>query len=86
MANHGVTTALWDHIYSTFERPDQIRVPRRLAMRWLLDETGDVRREFQDDYVLAGRRPTVADPAESTGDAQAAEDERRAFANQAPAV
>ncbi len=81
MANHGVTTALWDHVYGTFERPEQIRVPRRLAMRWLVDDAGEVRPEFRDRYLLAGGRPERA-----AADQRGAEDERRAFANQAPAV
>lgn len=89
MANHGVTSSLWDHAYGTFERPERIRVPRRLAMGWLVDDHGEVRPRYQDDYVLAGR-PRSASTGQGavavTGDAQAVEDERRAFANQAPAV
>ena len=86
MANHGVTTALWDHVYGTFERPEQIRVPRRLAMGWLLDDSGEVRDEFRADYVVAGRLPEPTDDAGSAADTRVIEDERRAFANQAPAA
>ena len=31
MTSHGVPTALWDHVYGTFERPEQIRVAERRA-------------------------------------------------------
>jgi sterol desaturase/sphingolipid hydroxylase (fatty acid hydroxylase superfamily) len=86
MANHGVTTSLWDHVYGTFERPDRIRVPRRLAMGWLVEQSGAVREDFRTDYVLAGRPPERTDDAGSAGDAGVTEDERRAFANQAPAA
>lgn len=54
-ANHGVTTPLWDLVFGTFERPGRVRVPRTLAMRWLLEPaTGEVRREYQARYELVG--------------------------------
>ena len=88
MANHGVSSSLWDHVYGTFERPERIRVPRRLAMGWLVDGSGEVHPEFGDDYILAGRPRLAAKaaPTAATNGAQAVEDERRAFANQAPAI
>lgn len=48
--NHGVTSPLWDHIFGTYKSPPEvIRVPRRLAMRWLVD--GDeVRGEFAQGW------------------------------------
>lgn len=80
MANHGVTTPLWDLVFGTYERPDgPIRVPRRLAMRWLLDETGAVRPEYAKDYVVVGRSLRPGEDPE-----QDRIDHDRAFANLAP--
>ncbi len=76
MANHGVTTPLWDAIFGTLEVPGSIRVPRRLAMDWLVDGSGRLRGEYVTDYELVG-------PA--TPDARLlALDRARAFANLAP--
>ncbi len=79
MANHGVTTPVWDIVFGTYERVEgPVAVPRRLAMRWLCDDAGNVRPEYAPDYRLVGTRRS--DPE------QAVEDRRRAFANQAPLV
>ena len=52
MANHGVTSPVWDMVFGTYERVDgPVRVPRRLAMRWLTDEDGEVRPEHRADYA-----------------------------------
>jgi sterol desaturase/sphingolipid hydroxylase (fatty acid hydroxylase superfamily) len=57
-ANHGVTTPLWDFVFRTREVPGRLRVPEKLAMRWLVDPaTGDVREEFQPHYELVRARP-----------------------------
>lgn len=76
MANHGVTYSIWDKVFGTFEAPGQVRVPRRLALPWMLDANGDLKPEFHEDYVLVG----TADRTERT----AALDRARAFASQAP--
>ncbi|MGE3620287.1 MAG: sterol desaturase family protein [Acidimicrobiia bacterium] len=77
MTNHGVTSPFWDMVFGTYVRVDgPIRVPRRMAMRWLTGPDGEVLAEYADDYVLAGRK-LYDDP-------QAAEDRERAFANLAP--
>lgn len=76
MSNHGVTTPLWDKAFGTLEVADVIRVPRRQAMCWLVDEQGEVRPEYADHYVLVG-------PA-SSSERLAALDRARAFANLAP--
>jgi sterol desaturase/sphingolipid hydroxylase (fatty acid hydroxylase superfamily) len=79
MANHGVTTPVWDMVFGTYERVDgPVAVPRRLAMRWLCDDDGAVRTEYERDYRLVGTR--------AWDHRQAVEDRRRAFANQAPVV
>ena len=74
-ANHGVTTSVWDRAFGTYERPERVRVPRRLAQPWMLDGD-DLRPELEDDYVLVGS----ADPASRA----AALDRARAFASIAP--
>ena len=76
MANHGVTYPFWDHVFGTIERPDKVRVPRRLAMTWLLDDQGEVKPEYADDYELVG--------ASSSDERLAALDRARAFASVAP--
>lgn len=76
MANHGVTIGFWDRVFGTLEVPDQVRVPRRLALPWMLDEDGEMRPELAGDYVLVG----AADPDERT----AMLDRARAFASLAP--
>jgi sterol desaturase/sphingolipid hydroxylase (fatty acid hydroxylase superfamily) len=53
---HGVTTPLWDVVFGTRLPAGPVRVPRRLAMRWLLDEHGAVRAPFAADYRLVGAR------------------------------
>ena len=53
--NHGVTTPLWDLVFRTYRAPDKIHVPRKLAMDWLLDESGELASRFSADYALKGR-------------------------------
>lgn len=44
-------------MFGTHEEPTQIRVPEKHAMPWLVDATsGEVRREYADDYVIAKAR------------------------------
>jgi len=77
--NHGVTSPVWDLVFGTYKRVDgPVRVPRRMAMIWLLDDDGAVRSEYADDYLVAGRKSATT--------TQADEDHRNAFANLAPAV
>lgn len=76
MANHGVTTHVWDRVFGTLERPGQVRVPRRLALPWLVDDDGELLPEYRDDYVLVG--------ATSSDERTAQLDRARAFASVAP--
>jgi sterol desaturase/sphingolipid hydroxylase (fatty acid hydroxylase superfamily) len=79
-SNHGVTTPVWDLVFGTYERVDgPIRVPRRLAMRWLTDEHGEVKAQYADDYALVGVKI-----AAGSDTAQDQLDHDRAFANLAP--
>lgn len=78
MVNHGVTWAVWDHVFGTWEAPGRVRVPRRMAMVWLCDEDGEIRPEHAADYELAGRVVRT--------DEQAKRDLVDAYANRAPSA
>ena len=76
MRNHGVTSPVWDRIFGTYVEPDVVTVPQRMAPVWLVDEHGQVKPEFAQDYaVKAGRARTGA---------QAERDRVDAFSNQPP--
>ncbi|MBK8259225.1 MAG: sterol desaturase family protein [Polyangiaceae bacterium] len=54
--NHGVTSALWDHVFGTFTTLPKVRVPRNSAPPWMTDPlTNQVRSEFAADYELVGK-------------------------------
>lgn len=78
MKNHGVTTPLWDKVFGTYVEPGVIKVPRRMAMVWLVDADGELRPEYAGDYEVVGRRQPTSD--------QRVEDKRDAYANMAPSV
>ena len=73
-----MTSPFWDHVFGTHVEVDVVRVPRRMAMRWLVDEHGEVRAEYRDDYELRGTR--------RLDDAQRHADRELAFANEAPVL
>ena len=51
--NHGVTTPLWDVLFGTYQVVrSPIRVPRAMAMPWLLDTVGQVRGQHTSTYCL----------------------------------
>jgi sterol desaturase/sphingolipid hydroxylase (fatty acid hydroxylase superfamily) len=77
MANHGVSVAVWDHVFGTFQRPERVRVPRRLVLPWMVDERGELQPRFAADYELVG----AATPTERLLQL----DRVRAFASVAPA-
>ena len=78
MQNQGVTTVFWDRVFGTLVEVDKVQVPRRMAMRWLIDEEGEVRPEYRDDYELRGTK--------RLDDGQKQVDLDDAFANLAPAM
>lgn len=58
-ANHGVTSALWDHVVGTHQPHERVKIPRSAAPVWLVDPaTQDVRAEYAADYELVGRPGT----------------------------
>lgn len=62
LENHGVTSPVFDLLFGTNAVPaGPIRVPRRLAMRWLLTPAGELEPAFAADYVLVGRPPATPD-------------------------
>lgn len=52
--NHGVTSPLWDIVFGTRAKVERVRVPRRLAMRWLCAQD-EVKPEYRQDFELRGR-------------------------------
>ena len=65
-----------DRVFGTMERPDIVRVPRRMALPWLVDDSGELLPEFADDYRLVG--------SADAGEREAMLDRARAFASAAP--
>ena len=54
--NHGVTSAVWDHAFGTFDDPGVVKLPRAITPAWLLDPaTNEARAEFASEYVLVGK-------------------------------
>lgn len=53
--NHGVTSPLWDIVFGTYKKPDTVRVPRKFAMRWLIDDDAEIWANLRGDYSLRGR-------------------------------
>lgn len=54
--NHGVTSPIWDMVFGTYVRPERVRVPVKHALRWMVDERGDLLPAFARDYELGRRR------------------------------
>ena len=52
----GVTTPLWDHVFGTRLSVERVRVPRRLAMPWLVGQNGEIHDAYSSDYELVGSR------------------------------
>jgi sterol desaturase/sphingolipid hydroxylase (fatty acid hydroxylase superfamily) len=51
--NHGVTTRFWDRVFGTFVRVEQVKVPRKMAMQWLLTED-DIMPQYAPHFYLVG--------------------------------
>jgi sterol desaturase/sphingolipid hydroxylase (fatty acid hydroxylase superfamily) len=75
---HGVTSPVWDRVFGTRLPLEPVRVPRRLAMPWLVDAEGRVRAAFASDYVLVGSARDDEDTRRADAEA--------ALGNRSPAV
>lgn len=71
----GVTTPLWDRVFGTRLSIERVRVPRRLAMPWLVDARGELLPAYAADYELVGS--AHRDAATRRADADAARANRR---------
>jgi sterol desaturase/sphingolipid hydroxylase (fatty acid hydroxylase superfamily) len=71
----GVTTPVWDVVFGTRLPVERVRVPRRLAMPWLLDAGGRIDPAFTADYELVGS--AHRDAGTRRADAEAARANRR---------
>ena len=58
--NHGVTSPIWDFLFRTLEVPEVVKVPRRMALPWMLDDDGELHPELQDEYLLIGKKKRAA--------------------------
>jgi sterol desaturase/sphingolipid hydroxylase (fatty acid hydroxylase superfamily) len=77
MRDFGVSTPVWDLVFrSHVPAPERVRLPRRIAPDWMLDDAGALRPEYEDDYEVVG--PRAAEQATVEADRVAA------FANRAP--
>ncbi len=58
--NHGVTSPIWDRIFDTETKPqERVRIPRRVAPAWMVDDRGELRADYAADYELVGRRESA---------------------------
>jgi sterol desaturase/sphingolipid hydroxylase (fatty acid hydroxylase superfamily) len=73
----GVTTPFWDLVFGTRLPVEKVRVPRRLAMPWLVDVHGEIWPAFAGDYELVGSARNDARTRH--------EDTRAALENRSPA-
>ena len=78
MRNFGVTTPVWDRLLGTYDDPGVVTVPRRMAPGWMLDEMGEIRAEYANDYIAKG--------AGRSDVPQVGRDREDAFANVAPSA
>ena len=78
MRNFGVTSPVWDRLFGTYDEPGVVTVPRRMAPVWMFDESGVVRADLADDYIVAG--------SDRIADGQGARDRDDAFANTPPGL
>jgi hypothetical protein len=69
-----VTTPLWDLVFATRLPAESVRVPRRLAMPWLVDAHGEIWPVHAGDYELVGSARNDARTQQS--DTEAAMDNR----------
>lgn len=77
MKNFGVTTPVWDLVFGSSEQTSSmLRLPRRIAPVWLLDQDGEVLPAYREHYEVVGPRRAPAHVVEA--------DRKAAFSNLAP--
>jgi 4-hydroxysphinganine ceramide fatty acyl 2-hydroxylase len=52
--NHGVTNNLIDRLLGTYKKVDTVIVPRKFALNWLVDHSGDVKVEYKKHFEIRG--------------------------------
>lgn len=52
--NHGVCAPWWDQVFATAVPLRRVKVPRRQAPAWMLDDNAEIRPTYRDDYELVG--------------------------------
>ena len=50
----GGTTPVWDRVFGTRLPVERVRVPRRLAMPWLVNADSEIWPTYANDYELVG--------------------------------
>jgi sterol desaturase/sphingolipid hydroxylase (fatty acid hydroxylase superfamily) len=75
----GVTSPFWDLVFATRLPVKRVRVPRRLALPWLVDSEGEIWPAFADDYELVGGARN--DASARRADRDAANENRSPSAN-----
>lgn len=50
--NHGVTTAFWDRVFRTYKKPEKVKVPQPLVMKWLLVSGSELNIKYKDHFVI----------------------------------
>jgi sterol desaturase/sphingolipid hydroxylase (fatty acid hydroxylase superfamily) len=50
-SNHGVTTRFWDRVFGTFVPVEKVRVPRKMAMQWLV-QNEEVKPVYKPHFYL----------------------------------
>ena len=54
--NHGVTTALWDRIFGTYQPVDKVPVPGSMKMVWLSDRNGKLKEAYRHHFIVGRER------------------------------
>lgn len=52
--NHGVTSTIADRIFGSYMNVQKVFIPRRFAMNWLVDDNGQVKMAFRNDFEVRG--------------------------------
>lgn len=58
--NHGVTTAIWDRFFGTYQPVDKVPVPWQMKMKWLSDKSGEVKEVYKHHFIV-GRNRSMKD-------------------------